>query len=183
MKKLLPLLLCFFALPALAQKAAYQYQGRIQAGLLEGEGGSAFQLQTIHGVEKKTWFAGLGGGLDYYHTRSLPVFLQVRKALLTREKTPFVYAGGGYHFLWIPEEKQYRGSGSKGGLYMDAGVGYQMPVMKSSALYFTAGYTQKAFSKTSTDFIWIAIWPEPQPQVRTSEYQLRRLSVQVGIRF
>jgi hypothetical protein len=183
MRKLIPFVLFFFALQASAQGPGYRFQSKVQAGLLEGEQGSAFQLQTIHGFQKKTWFAGIGTGLDYYNIRSLPVFLNLRKDLFNREKTPFVYASGGYHFLWLREEdKRYNITDSKGGLYFDAGVGYQLPV-KKSALYFTAGYSQKNFSQKGHDEVWITIWPAPMPQTRTYEYELRRLSVQMGLRF
>ncbi len=184
MKKLIVLFLFFTALQAAGQPGGYRFQSRLQAGLLEGERGSAFSLQTIHGLQKKTWFAGIGAGVDYYHTRSLPVFLNLRKAFVNSEKTPFVYASGGYHFLWMREQdKQFYITESKGGLYFDAGVGYQLPVMKKSALYFTAGYSQKNFSQKGNDEVWIAIWPWPMPQIRTYEYELRRLSVQMGLRF
>ena len=122
--------LFIFCLQATAQKNSYRFQSNMQFGLLEGEQGSAFQLQTINGVQHKTWFAGLGVGLDYYHTRSIPLFLNVRKEIFKGEKTPFVYASGGYHFPWLrAEDKDWYITETKGGLYFDAGIGYQVPVL------------------------------------------------------
>jgi hypothetical protein len=185
MNKLFSLFLLFVSVFAFAQNGRYNFQTTIQGGMLEGEGGGAFQLQTINGFQHKTWFAGIGAGLDYYHVRSIPVFLNVRKALLNNEKTPFLYLNGGYHFPWLKEgDKLWHITETSGGFYYDAGIGYQLPVMKKSSLFFTAGFSQKNYSQKGTDGVWIAIWPWPGPQqTRLYEYNLRRLSIQSGIRF
>ena len=91
MKKLLALALLFGCLHSSAQKPKYTFQSNMQFGLLEGQRGSAFQLQTVNGLQFNTWFAGLGAGLDYYHTRSIPLFLNLRKSFFSGEKTPFIF--------------------------------------------------------------------------------------------
>lgn len=185
MKKLFSFFLFFTCFYASAQNSGYKFQTIVQGGLLEGERGGAFQMQAINGFQFKTWFAGVGVGLDYYHVRSIPVFLNVRKAFKNSEKTPFLYVNGGYHFPWLKEEDKMWGiTETSGGLYFDAGIGYQLPVMKKSSLFFSAGFSQKAYSQKGTDGVWIAIWPWPgPPQTRLYEYNLRRLSIQTGIRF
>lgn len=185
MKPLFSLLLLLSCIYASAQKKAYTFQTSVQGGLLEGESGSAFQLHTVNGFQYNTWFAGVGAGLDYYHVRSLPVYLNVRKAFLNSGKTPFVYLSGGYHFPWLKEEdKLWHITETSGGLYYDAGLGYQLPVMKKSSLFFTVGFSQKAYSQRVDDGMWIASWPRPGPQqTRLFDYNLRRLSIQAGIRF
>jgi hypothetical protein len=45
-----------------------------QVGILAGSSDATLQLQTINGINTKTWFAGLGVGLDYYYVRSVPFF-------------------------------------------------------------------------------------------------------------
>jgi hypothetical protein len=178
----IPFIILAFA--ATAQKKGLSYQGSVQGGLLEGEIGSAFQLSTINGVQYKTWSAGLGAGIDYYQTRSIPVFLSMRKAFGSGTKAPFVYANGGYHFPWLKQsDKTWYTLEADGGLYYDAGIGYQLPVFKKSALFFTAGFSQKNMRRKEHDGVWIAIWPAPPPQIRTIEQNLRRLSIQTGIRF
>jgi hypothetical protein len=170
---------------AQAQKKGFRYNSIVQAGLLEGEQGSALQLQTIQGVKFKTWSAGIGAGLDYYHTRTIPLFLDVRKAFRNKEKAAFVYASGGYNFPWV---KKYDATllplpETNGGLYYTAGIGYQLPILKTSALFFTAGYSVKKLSTTIIDDVVIAIYP-PQP-LRTYLYQysLERISIKTGLRF
>src|SRR5438045_270274 len=69
-----------------------------QLGMLRGETSSYFQFQTINGIHYKTWFAGLGAGMDFYRIKSIPVFIDLRKDILGRLYTPFVYADGGLNF-------------------------------------------------------------------------------------
>lgn len=182
MRLLFQLVLLLLSMQASAQNKSFSFQSSVQVGLLEGEVGSAFQLQTVHGFRYKTWFGGLGAGLDYYHSRTIPLFLSFRKAFSSGVKTPFVYANGGYNFPWLREQDEsWYESTSDGGLYYDAGVGYQLPVLKNSALFFTLGYSQKNFSITQKDG-WMGIWPMPSP-THVFDYQLRRLSIQTGLRF
>lgn len=182
MKNTIVFLLLFICLGAAAQKHKPQFNTMVQGGLLEGERGSAFQVKAINGFVYKTWTGGIGVGLDYYHTRTIPVFLDVRKSFGKGTRTPFVYASGGPNFPWLKDDESY-GLKPKAGLYIDAGVGYQMPVMKSSAFFFSTGYSQKSFKEKETQDVIITIYPMPPYYGRTFEYTLRRLSIQVGLRF
>ncbi len=166
-----------------AQKKGLKFQSQVQVGLLEGEQGSALQLQTVQGVKYKTWSGGIGAGLDYYHTRTIPLFFDVRKTFNCKEKTGFVYASGGYNFPW-PRVQDKIGfeSDFKGGLYYDAGIGYQLPVLKTSALFFTAGYSVKKFSTThASPAVPIFLYPGPPPSYYY--YTLQRISIKTGLRF
>ena len=68
-----------------------RFQSVINIGLLEGEKGSAFQLQTINGIKYKSWFVGAGVGLDYYRYRTIPLFAELRKEFLKSANKIFVY--------------------------------------------------------------------------------------------
>jgi hypothetical protein len=183
-RNLFKLLLLCIGLPAAAQTKNFTYDGSVAAGLLEGESGSAFQLQTINGVAYKTWSAGVGAGLDYYHSRSIPLFLAVRKSFGTSVKAPFLYAHGGYNFPWLRNvEKEWGYANAIGGLYADAGIGYQVPVLKKSALYFSAGYSQKNYSVEYAYPVYIDIYPAPPSATYKTDNRLRRLSIRMGLRF
>jgi hypothetical protein len=182
-KPLIVLLLAFACLQGTAQQSKPAFHSIMQGGLLEGQRGSAFQLQAINGYAYKTWFAGIGAGLDYYHTRSIPVFLNLRKAFFAGDKSPFLYASGGYHFPWLKAaEENWFSTKGKGGLYYDIGLGYQVPVMKKSAFFFSAGFSGKDFSVEESDRVWITPWPMPEPNRRRFDHNLRRLSIQTGFR-
>jgi len=184
MKTVFPLLLLLLALQVSAQKKFVSYDGSIRGGLLEGESGSAFQLQTVNGIRYKTWSVGFGAGLDYYVARSLPVFLELRKSFGASQKAPFLYAAGGYNFPWLKQsEKEWGYVKADGGLYADAGIGYQIPVLKKSLLYFTLGYAQKAYAMYQSAPVWIDIYPSPPSPTYKMDFTFRRLSVKTGLRF
>ncbi len=168
---------------ATAQTSKISYGGLVQAGLLEGERGSAFGLQTVQGLKYKTWSAGIGTGLDYYHTRSIPLFLDLRKTFSKKDKGAFVYADGGYAFPWLTTaDKANFINKAKAGAYFDAGVGYGFALKKKNRLFFSAGYSYKAF-KTIYEYV---ICPFIGPCFTQSEiqaYKLRRLSIKAGLSF
>ena len=167
-----------------AQNVKPKFSSLLQVGLMEGQSGSAASIQTINGVQWKTWSAGVGVGIDYSFLRSVPLFLDVRKNVLKGEKTPFVYVDTGYNFPWLTEDHKMRDGiqNADGGLYYDAGIGYSLPVLKQSALFFTAGYSSK---KMSTDSGWMIALPFPDfvPQLDHYEYTLNRISIKAGLRF
>jgi hypothetical protein len=61
-----------------AQKPTYRSYSYM--GVLAGER-TGYQLTTIHGLEKKSFFVGLGTGIDNYRLFSIPVFLTASKYL------------------------------------------------------------------------------------------------------
>jgi hypothetical protein len=184
MKKMIGFFFLLFSLGATAQKTKPAFVASVQGGLLEGEAGSAFQLKAVNGFQKQSWFAGIGVGLDYYHIRSLPLFLDLRRSFGKGAKAPFVYANGGYHFPWLKTgEQEWNDVDVKGGLYMDAGIGYAFPAFKNTALFFSAGYSQKNYTKVSGYPVYIDIFPPPPMPKIVSDYKLRRFSIQTGLRF
>lgn len=182
MKIAMNLFFLLFSLSLSAQKSKPHFTTLLQGGLLEGERGSAFQVKAINGIAYRTWTGGLGVGLDYYHTRTVPVFLDVRKSFGKSLKAPFVYASGGVSFPWV---KTAEASNLKhnAGLYMDAGMGYQFLLRSKSFLFFSAGYSQKEHTQRYYSPTPIDYYPWPSQSTYKMEYSLRRLSVQAGLRF
>ena len=62
-----------------AQQKRIAFEGAVQAGLLEGEKGSAVQFGAMAGIKKNTWTASVGSGLDYYGIRSIPLYANLQK--------------------------------------------------------------------------------------------------------
>lgn len=167
-----------------AQKKKQQFQTIIAAGIMEGELNSSIQLQTINGISYKTWFSGIGVGFDY-DRRSIPLFLDIRKTVFNKSRSPFIYADGGYHFPWLTKFQKAGYNGdikAKGGLYYDAGIGYQMRNVKGVALGFSAGYSYKSFSYNVPKYSY-CIWGPCPSSRQTLEYQLRRISVKAALSF
>ena len=167
-----------------AQKNKPGFQSIVQGGILEGERGTSFQLQIINGIKYRTWSTGIGVGLDHYHTRSIPLFLDLRKTIFRETQTPFIYASAGYHFPWTrPKDAlMWSNENAKGGIYYDAGIGYQFAFLKRNSLFFSAGYSYKKFSQEVAQYVYCFVGPCPEHK-QTFEYQVRRLSIKTGLRF
>ncbi len=156
-------------------------------GLLEGEAGSAFQLQTVNGVQYKSWFAGAGLGLDYYRFRGVPVFLDIRKMFPLASNAIFIYGDIGIHAGW-PTEKQKNTnsyvaalSDFQNGLYTDAGVGYQIGLGNKRAFLISAGYSFKSLRGTQTDYT--PGYYDGPPAITKLRYDLSRVSLKMGLKF
>ena len=181
------ILTCFLALTGFPQSGSVAQQkihfSSINAGgVLLGQSTNAAQLQTITGISRGSYFAGVGVGLDYYFERTVPVFLDVRKQLFDKPNTPFLYADGGYQFVWLKEENIFE-TEQKSGWFYEAGVGYQFPVARGVGMMLSGGYSWKQYSKLVNVMPWSSVWPPPPGAFQRYDYQLRRISVRMGIIF
>ena len=155
-----------------------------QLGMLEGEGGTAFQIQTINGLKYRKFFAGVGVGLDYYKIRSIPVFLDLRHLLLKEDRAPFVYIDAGWNFPWYKPGEDLTAWGwevsTGSGLFYEGGFGYRFP-FKTTALLISAGYSYKAYTYTEK-YTWTCIGCPGEYRYHYS-HRLRRASIKLGFSF
>jgi hypothetical protein len=154
-------------------------------GLHEGEAGSALLLQTLNGVQYRSWFAGLGAGIDYYRFRGVPVFLDIRKYFGAASNHFFVYGDLGMHAHWLTDQQKKAGFTTewnlKNGLYTDAGLGYSIKLGSRQALLLSAGYSRKTIRGTQTDYTPIAY--DGPPAVTQLHFNMNRLAIKAGIQF
>jgi hypothetical protein len=165
-------------------KCSCGFQSLLQGGQLAGEFGPSWNLQTINGIYYKTWFAGIGVGLDYYTMRTIPLFIDVRKDLLSKNRTPFLYADGGIHFDWLrTKEKPGWGSSEYNrGLYYDLGGGYKIGFGNRDALLMSIGYTLKTMKEER--LLTQQCFDGPCSSAKDHySYIFTRLSFKVGWRF
>jgi hypothetical protein len=153
------------------------------AGLSTGSNGDAFVVQTINGIKKDKWFAGLGVGLDFYRNRTVPLFVDIRRDLFSTPNTPFIYADAGVNFLMMNfiQKEQSNFTSSSPGLFYDAGIGWKLKIKHERALIFSAGYSLKQVKQKST--LW---WGAPTIQLQEQNYEhynflYRRLVFKMGI--
>lgn len=141
-----------------------------QVGIAAGENDNGILLQTINGLRYKTWFLGVGVGLDTYNAKTIPLFADIRKSLLAKPSTPFLYADGGIQFS--AEKKHNKDDfGSKDydpGLFYDVGAGYYFGLKNKNALLMSVGYSFKRL-----DYIYYTA---------NYKYKLNRFSFKVGYR-
>src|SRR5690349_11769323 len=77
-----------------------------QVGFVAGEGDDSYQLQTLNGVQYKTWVFGAGVGIDGYRYRSVPVFLQLRKEFSLASNSFFIYNDIGLNYPWLKDSQK-----------------------------------------------------------------------------
>jgi hypothetical protein len=157
-------------------------------GFLEGQAGSAFQLQTVNGAKYKSWFGGIGVGLDYYRYRTVPLFFDLRKEFFSGTDKLFVYADAGFSFSWVADDQKdnYLAAKFSNGFYNDMGLGYKRNISKNNAIIVSAGYSFKKLVETYNQMyfgplITLGSGPEYPPQ--QINYSLNRLSIKIGWEF
>lgn len=172
-----------FMLQATGQIKKIKFSSINQVGLLSGGRGEAFMLQTINGIKKEKWFAGMGTGLDFYGERTIPLFIDIRRDLINRLNTPFVYADAGVNFSWLnsSQRQQKQFPTSSPGLFYDLGIGWKLSGKNNRGCVFSAGYSFKQV-KEKIKYGW---WPAPTPQLESENYErhnylYRRLVIKMG---
>jgi len=152
-----------------------------QIGLLAGEKGESFQVQTINGLRYRTWMVGAGVGIDGYLYRSIPLFFQLRKEFNLKSNAFFIYNDIGLNYPWISSnQKVFRDERDYDpGVYYDGGIGYKL-LLKKQALVFSGGFSLKEFKDNRSSFSCPFFGPCNE-QVDVYSYSLRRLSFKLGI--
>lgn len=168
---------------AFAQKTAVTYSGNVAVGLLAGANKNALQLQVVNGVKYKTWQAGLGAGLDDYNTRSVPLFLQVRKAVTAKAATPYVYVDAGYHLPYLKDTEKFLTEVEKGGFYGEGGIGYEVAALKKHGFFFGLGWRVKMYTLKVNTMPYLSVWPPPENAFRDYDYTLTAVTLKTGFRF
>jgi hypothetical protein len=178
-------LLLFCAIEGVAQTQAHklQFSSVNTVGLLVGSKGEAFAIQTIAGLKAKKWFGGIGTGLDFYDRRTVPLFLDVRRDLLNKKNTPYLYADAGTGFLWLKSPtRSAETSGSSSPMFnYETGIGYKLTGKNKTALVFSAGYSVKQVKQTFKSFSWVPlpIYTEDNYEHYTAIY--RRVVIRLGL--
>jgi hypothetical protein len=147
------------------------------AGASGGESGIKPIFQLSSGVKFNRYVAGAGVAYDLYGFNSVPVFADWRMNFGNR-KTLFLYANGGYN---IPDDRKQEdndlfktGDKWKGGLYMDAGIGYRIRIGGLHHISFSAGYSQKNMIWQKT-YAYPCFFPPCNEEINNYHYNLNRL--------
>ncbi len=157
------------------KEGTMHFKSILQPGILIGQKNSlpAFQVTTINGLKYKTWFGGIGAGIDYYGgKRSIPLFINLQKDIALKPVTWFLFASAGYNLPWLKEGERLtymQGYSATAGIFYEAGLGYKF----SRHFGFSTAYSVKQFKESYT---YNCYWCEfTAPLVDTHTY--RRLSI------
>ena len=166
-----------------SQRQKWSFHSYTAAGILTGENGPAFECQTVNGMGNRSWFAGLGLGIDYYQFRSVPVFIDLKKTYYWKSFGLYGYADGGIQFPWIlPEQHNFYQSSFSNGFYGDVGLGLLIPCGKYSHLFASFGYSLKE-AKEQNNSLYFCPMGSCSPNHEMIFYELNRFSIKMGISF
>ncbi len=171
----------------------WQFHSINNVGLLEGETGSAFQLQTINGAQYKSWFAGAGLGLDFYRIRSIPLFADIRKEFGKGNNKLIVYADMGVNFSWATDQQKtsyVQNDKFNNGFYSDLGLGYKVAAGKKNAVLLSVGYSFKKSVESYYDQMFFygpgliyTLTMQTDGSREKINYSLNRLALKIGWEF
>jgi hypothetical protein len=155
-----------------------------QAGILNGAKGAYYQLQSINGIKYKTWFAGVGVGVENYFRTGIPLFIDVRKYLFDKSATPFLYADVGVHIIKDKTDQlnQWYANNYKNGIYTDAGVGYKFGFHGKDRWVISAGYSYK-YVKYDNVYLGTCQTTRCYENYFTYKNYLHRYAMKLGFQF
>lgn len=162
----------------------WKYFGLHQVGLLAGSSQNALGLLTTNGISKGNWFGGIGTGIDWYGTRSIPLLASVYKAFGQSRNQPFVYGSAGMSFGWAKDQANtYYSHNYKNGFASEAGLGYFIYLKNKTAITLSAGYSYKQV-KAEEKYLRIVDFPPYNSDYITStyKYNYRRIAIRLGIK-
>ena len=162
----------------------WQFHSINNVGLLEGQTGSAFQLQSVNGMQYRSWYVGIGLGLDFYRYRTIPLFLDIRKEFGKGTKKFFAYADGGVNFAWLTDNEKtmyFTDDHFNTGFYTDLGLGYKIGVGRTNHLLLSLGYSLKKLKETYQTYSYLP--PDNALGKEHIDYNLNRLTIKVGWEF
>lgn len=169
-------------------QAKYKFHSENYLGVLEGNEPSAFQIQSINGFRRGTWFAGIGTGIDYYFYRTVPLFLSLSKYLTRKERSFFFSVDGGTNFVWDKSTgsayNEYRNNGAfTPSLYFGGSAGYRISLKnKRDAVLLNIGYSAKYIEESIKTFSPCLVPPCPEYNEKY-KYNFSRVSLKVGWMF
>ena len=172
------------------KEAAIKFQSGLQSGSLFGQSGSkpALTISTINGVKIKQWFTGVGVGIDYYGAkRSIPLFAAVQKSISPKVNSFFLYGNAGYNLPWLQDQEKMKNVvdyKQTGGLFYDAGIGYQFKISKFNKLGLSVGYSFKEVTeKYNYQYIYYCLTCQSDigiPPLQTNNYKFRTVAVKIN---
>ncbi len=168
-------------------KKKYRFSSINNFLVFAGNSTIAGGFQSVNGLKKENWFAGLGLGLDYYLYRTMPVFIDVRRVFGTKPNKMFVYADAGINIPLLQEEYKMQPDGWDPnrdnkyytGFFSDLGIGFSIDMKKGKALLFSLGHSVKTFKEDR----WYSDWNSEDILKDTYHLSLSRMVCKVGWKF
>lgn len=186
--KLLTLLL-LVTVVANAQKKAIKYSNITSVGWLTGSSQGVFTIQTINGIKVDKWRVGVGVGIDNYGTKSIPVFVDVRRSFGHKKWQPLAYADAGINYTlhWgnfaVKDYNNQYYFDVDNTFFGEFGIGMSNKISKRACFNITAGFSYKHLSYREKDNYGFIYPSGSNPTVYQFDYYYKRLALRVGLQF
>lgn len=180
------LLILVCTIHAQPKKSVFKFSSINSIGLLSGEIQNKFTLQTINGLQYKSWFAGVGASLDNYGCRSIPAFIDLRRTFGHSKWQPFVYIDGGINFpLHSTDLESNWGSTYKihNTFYGEAGSGVSRKLNKRLQINFSIGYSYKHLSYLQYNNDYYNMYFPTSTTSTQYNFYYRRIAIKTGLQF
>lgn len=184
--KFFAIIIAFILSNNLAAQKKVKFQSQNYIGVVGGEKDASIQIQTINGLQHRTWFGGIGTGLDFYFQRSVPLFLSLGKYFSSSTNSPYFSLDGGTNFIWDKttgsKYNWFRDDGDfSPSLYYAAHAGYKIGLPKNNgSLLILLGYSAKRLKEKLVAPCIVLPCPEMQESVT---YEFNRYSFKMGWTF
>lgn len=171
-----------FTCVAFAQQPGLHFRTINQVGLTVGQGNPDLVLQSVNGFQKQKWFGGIGIGYDGYGYKTIPVFADLRREFGHAGEV-FIYGNLGYHFPLKNKPRDFLGLYQSyrfiGGIYTDAGIGFQKALSPKSKVIVSLGHSFKEMHARLISNLCEECYPD------LKNYRLRygRLVLKAGLVF
>lgn len=123
------------------------YQLGFDAGFLIGSANSEYKAPFgVHMVNSYRFWpyfeAGIGTGLEFFHTTQLPLFLDTKFYLNKKYYSPYVFFQGGAMLPIGSETRSYNAITFKGkpGYMINPGIGFLFPLSEKSVFSISFSY-------------------------------------------
>lgn len=151
MKKTWVLLLTVL-LTGISLQAQFSYRSYNSIGIVAGNSETSYQVLTNHGVQHKSWYAGIGTGIDGYRIRTFPLYVSVLKDILPKNNM-FININAGTQFLWGKNEGNFIWNSLDKkvlpGFLGEAGTGYRLKVgNEGQSIMFGTYFSYKSITES-----------------------------------
>ncbi|NDC79540.1 MAG: hypothetical protein EBZ67_16970, partial [Chitinophagia bacterium] len=134
------------------------------------------------GVDGRLDITHLGAALDHYYLRTIPVYVELQRALGEKPRHFFAYAGAGLNLAWPTSDQRNTGGWGivspvayKPGLYSQMGIGRTLGKVTGRGFILRLGHSAKSFTESYTERVWRGTeWTEAS---RSNRYLLGRLDI------
>lgn len=170
----------------LAAQESFSWQkvhGTFGLTILNGQSGVDGRLGVAAGYElRKKLSVHLGAAIDHYYLRTIPVYVELQRALGEKPRHFFAYAGAGLNLAWPTSDQRNTGGWGivspvayQPGLYSQLGIGRTLGKVTGRGFILRLGHSAKSFTESYTERVWRM--PEWTEAPRSNRYLLGRLDI------